>query len=177
MTLEDWALIHRVAADGVPKAVIARRLGISRTPVVKAVASTGPPRYERTLTQPTFVTFHTRVRALLEVKPEMSATVITDRVRWSLSITWFQPNVRRLRPEHHRVGPADRLVVEPRGRRAVLVVVPVQEDPTGRRRGPVDAGAGDHGCALLFHARQVWRKPGHRTSSLLIAGSRPPERA
>jgi len=45
--LEDWALIRRLAAEGVPKAQIAVRLGISRTTVVKAVASDAPPRYER----------------------------------------------------------------------------------------------------------------------------------
>ncbi|MEI2714991.1 MAG: helix-turn-helix domain-containing protein [Nocardioides sp.] len=37
ITLEDWALIRRLAAEGVPKARIAERLGISRTTVIKAV--------------------------------------------------------------------------------------------------------------------------------------------
>jgi len=37
--LEDWALIRRLAAEGVPKARIAERLGISRTTVTKAVNS------------------------------------------------------------------------------------------------------------------------------------------
>ena len=32
---------------------------------------------------------------------------------WSGSITWFRDNVRRLRPEHRRIDPADRLVWEP----------------------------------------------------------------
>lgn len=45
--MEDWALIRRLAAEGVPKARIAERLGISRTTVVKAVGSEAPPRYER----------------------------------------------------------------------------------------------------------------------------------
>ena len=39
--MEDWALIRRLAAEGVPKAAIARRLGISRNTVGKAVASLG----------------------------------------------------------------------------------------------------------------------------------------
>ncbi|WP_366125333.1 helix-turn-helix domain-containing protein [uncultured Microbacterium sp.] len=47
ITLEDWALIRRLASDGVPKAQIAARLGILRTTVIKAVNSEGPPRYER----------------------------------------------------------------------------------------------------------------------------------
>ena len=41
ITLEDWALIRRLAAEGVPKPQIAERLGISRTTVAKAVASDG----------------------------------------------------------------------------------------------------------------------------------------
>lgn len=111
--MEDWALIRRLAAEGVPKAVIARRLGISRTTVVKAVGSDSPPRYERTPTGTSFVAFEARVRALLEVEPEMPATVIAERVGWTGSITWFRANVKLLRPDHRRLDPADRLVWEP----------------------------------------------------------------
>ena len=39
----------------------------------------------------------------------MPATVLAERVEWSGSITWFRENVRRLRPEHRPVDPADRL--------------------------------------------------------------------
>jgi hypothetical protein len=113
ITLEDWALIRRLAADGVPKAVIARQLGVSRTTVVKAVASSAPPRYERTPTESSFVVFEARVRALLKDTPEMPATVIAERVGWTGSITWFRENVKRLRPDHRRIDPADRLVWEP----------------------------------------------------------------
>jgi hypothetical protein len=113
ITLEDWALIRGLAADGVPKAVIARRLGISRTTVVKAVASSAPPRYERTPTATSFVAFEARVHALLKDEPEMPATVIAERVGWTGSITWFRQNVKRLRPGHRRIDPADRLVWEP----------------------------------------------------------------
>jgi hypothetical protein len=43
----------------------------------------------------------------------MPATVIAERVGWSGSITWFRENVKRLRPDHRRIDPADRLVWEP----------------------------------------------------------------
>ena len=39
----------------------------------------------------------------------MPSTVIAERVGWTGSITWFRDNVRRLRPEHRPVDPADRL--------------------------------------------------------------------
>ena len=107
--MEDWALIRRLAAEGVPKKQIAERLGVSRTTVVKAVASTSPPKYERRTAATSFSPFEARVRALLVEHPEMPATVLAERVGWSGSITWFRDNVRGLRPEHRRPDPADRL--------------------------------------------------------------------
>jgi Mu transposase, C-terminal domain/Helix-turn-helix domain of resolvase len=113
ITLEDWALIRRLSAEGVPKARIAARLGVSRTTVVKAVASDAPPRYERRPVPTAFTPFEAKVRALLEVDADLPATVIAERVGWSGSITWFRENVKRLRPEHRKIDPADRLVWEP----------------------------------------------------------------
>jgi transposase len=113
ITLEDWALIRRLAADGVPKARIAARLGISRTTVVKAVASDAPPKYERAVTPTSFTPFEAKVRALLEGDADLPATVLAERVGWTGSITWFRENVKRLRPEHRKLDPADRLVWEP----------------------------------------------------------------
>ncbi len=111
--MEDWALIRRLAAEGVPKARIAERLGISRTTVVKAVYSDAPPRYERMPRPTSFTVFEPRVRVLLAETPEMPATVLAERVGWEGSIRWFRDNVKRLRPEHRPVDPADRLVWEP----------------------------------------------------------------
>jgi transposase len=113
ITLEDWALIKRLAAEGVPKARIAERLGISRTTVVKAVQSESPPRYERRPAPTSFSPFEARVRALLKDDPELPAVVIAERVDWPGSMSWFRQDVKRLRPEHHRNDPADRLVWEP----------------------------------------------------------------
>ncbi|MCU1504882.1 MAG: transposase [Ilumatobacteraceae bacterium] len=76
---------------------------------MKAVASSAPPRYERTPTATLFTPFEERVRTLLSEHPEMPATVIAERVGWTGSITWFRDNVRRMRPEHRRPDPADRL--------------------------------------------------------------------
>lgn len=111
--MEDWALIRRLAAEGVPKARIAARLGISRTTVIKAVNSDAPPRYERKPGPTSFAVFEPRVRALLEETPEMPATVLAERVGWIGSIRWFRDNVNRLRPEHRPVDPADRISWEP----------------------------------------------------------------
>jgi hypothetical protein len=113
ITLEDWALIRRLVAEGVPKARVAQRLGVSRTTVVKVVSSDAPPRYERRAAPTSFSPFEARVRVLLEDDPDLPATVIAERVGWTGSITWFRDNVKRLRPEHRKIDPADRLVWEP----------------------------------------------------------------
>jgi hypothetical protein len=84
-------------------------LGISRTTVVKAVNSDAPPSYVRKPAETSFVVFEPRVRALLAEHPELPATVIAERVGWTGSSSWFRDNVARLRPEHRRADPADRL--------------------------------------------------------------------
>jgi len=108
--VEDWALIRRLVADGVPQRQVARDLGIGRSTVARAVASVGPPKYERPAVPTSFTPFEPAVRQLLAVTPDMPATVIAERVGWTGSITWFREHVRRLRPEHRRVDPSDRLV-------------------------------------------------------------------
>jgi len=107
--VEDWALIRRLVADGVPQRQVARDLGIGRSTVERAVASDRPPKYERAAVPTAFTPFESVVRQLLAATPDMPATVIAERVGWTGSITWFRDNVRRLRPEHRPVDPSDRL--------------------------------------------------------------------
>jgi hypothetical protein len=108
--VEDWALIRRLVADGVPQRQVARDLGIGRSTVERAVASTRPPKYERATVATAFTPFEPLVRQLLAATPDLPATVIAERVGWTGSITWFRENVRRLRPEHRSVDPSDRLI-------------------------------------------------------------------
>lgn len=111
--MEDWALIRRLVADGVSRRKVARDLGIGRATVDRALASQRPPKYERAAGPTSFTSFEPRVRALLAETPDMPATVIAERVDWDGSITWFRQNVKRLRPEHRPVDPADRLTWSP----------------------------------------------------------------
>lgn len=108
--MEDWALIRRLAADGVPKSRIATQLAISRTTIINAVHSDVPPHYERTPGPTSFTDYEQHVRALLAEVPHMPATVLAERVGWTGSIRWFSDNVRRLRPEHL---PSIRLIGSP----------------------------------------------------------------
>ncbi|MDX6279057.1 MAG: hypothetical protein QOH03_128, partial [Kribbellaceae bacterium] len=102
-------MIRRLVADGVPQRQVARDLGIGRSTVARALASDRPPKYERRPVLTAFEPFEALVRAILAEHPEMPATVIAERVGWTGSITWFRDHVRRLRPEHRKPDPADRL--------------------------------------------------------------------
>jgi hypothetical protein len=86
-----------------------RKLGISRTTVLKAVGSQGPPKYVRAPAATSFTPFEVRVRQLLSETPDMPATVLAERVGWTGSIRWFRDNVNRVRADHRPVDPADRL--------------------------------------------------------------------
>ena len=83
----------------------------------------------------------------------MPATVIAERVGWSGSITWFRENVRRLRPEHRRPDPADRLVWAPGDAAQCDLWFPPRADPARGRHDGVVAGAGDRRRALAVHHR------------------------
>jgi hypothetical protein len=112
ISVEDWALIRRLVADGVPRRQVARQLGIGRSTVDRAVASDRPPKYERAAVATSFAPFEVRVRAILAEHPEMPATVIAERVEWPGSITWLRDNLRALRSDYRCIDPADRLVWE-----------------------------------------------------------------
>ena len=78
--------------------------------MIRAVASDGPPKYDRKPKEATsFTPFEAQVRHLLEETPDMPATVLAERVGWTGSIRWFRDNVNRLRAEDRRIDPADRL--------------------------------------------------------------------
>jgi transposase len=114
ITLEDWALIRRLhVSEKLPKAVIARELGISRNTVAKAIASAGPPEYSRSPVMTSFGPFEQQVRQLLTATPSMPATVLAERVGWTGSATWFRQNVAAIRPDYAPTDPADRIVYHP----------------------------------------------------------------
>jgi DNA invertase Pin-like site-specific DNA recombinase len=64
--LEDWALIRRLVADGVPKRQVARQLGVSRGKVDRALASSRPPKYERKPSGTSFDRIESAVRLRLK---------------------------------------------------------------------------------------------------------------
>jgi transposase len=98
--------LHR--AEGVPIKAIARRLGISRNAVRRALARDSPPRYQRPAKGSCVDAFEPAIRELLRAYPRMPATVIAERVGWERSITVLKDRVRELRPVYLPPDPASR---------------------------------------------------------------------
>lgn len=108
--MEDWALIRRLhLGEGVPKAQVAKRLGISRNTVAKAVSDVEVPSFKRKVSHSIFDPFEQQVRALLEDYPLMPASVIAERIGWEGAVSWLRKKVALLRPEYAPKDPADRL--------------------------------------------------------------------
>ena len=113
MAVEDWAEIRRLhRAEGLPIKLIARTLKISRNTVRSALASEGPPKYERQPAGSAVDAFEDAIRAQLKEVPTMPATVIAERVGWTRGMTVFNERVRELRPAYLPPDPAGRTTYE-----------------------------------------------------------------
>jgi transposase len=107
--VEDWAEIRRLhRGEGLAIKLIARMLGISRNTVRAAIASDGPPRYERRPAGSAVDAFEPRIRELLAGCPTMPATVIAERIGWERGLTVLKDRVRELRPAYLPPDPASR---------------------------------------------------------------------
>lgn len=109
MSVEDWAEVRRLRrAEGMSISEIARVLGVSRNTVRAALASDGPPRYERAAAGSSVDAVESRIRELLKAYPRMPATVIGERIGWSRSIRTLSARVAELRPVYLPPDPAGR---------------------------------------------------------------------
>ncbi len=114
ISVEDWAEVRRLyRSEGMSQAGIARRLGISRNTVAKALASDRPPKYVRAPRGSSVDAVEGRVRGLLSEFPQMPATVIAERIGWTGSLTILKDRIRVLRPLFVGVDPTDRTDYEP----------------------------------------------------------------
>jgi transposase len=109
LSVEDWAEIRRLhRAEQLPIKAIARVMGISRNTVRAALASDGPPRYERAPAGSAVDEFEPAIRELLRAYPQMPATVIAERIGWTRGITVLKDRVAVLRPAYLPPDPSSR---------------------------------------------------------------------
>ena len=82
--MEDWAEIRRLhRAEGMPIKAIARRLGVGRNTVRRALAAESPPKYQRVTRGSVVDAVEPQIRELLEAWPSMPATVIAERIGYA----------------------------------------------------------------------------------------------
>lgn len=112
--MEDWAEIRRLhRVEGMAIKAIARRLGVSRNAVRRALAHDAPPKYVREPRGSIVDAVEPRVRELLRAVPDMPATVIAERIGWDRSITVLKDRIRELRPYYLPPDPATRTSYDP----------------------------------------------------------------
>jgi transposase len=98
----DWAEVHRLHhVEGMGKATIAAKLGMSRTTVHRLLGLSEPPRYERRRAGSKLDPFCAAIAAMLGEDPKVPATVIAGRLRregFTGSLTILKDHLRRVRP-------------------------------------------------------------------------------
>ncbi|WP_239785089.1 helix-turn-helix domain-containing protein, partial [Saccharopolyspora erythraea] len=83
ISVEDWAEIRRLhRCEGMPIRAIVRKLGVGRNTVRRALASEGPPRYQRPSKGSVVDAVEPQIRALLAEWPTMPVPVIAERIGW-----------------------------------------------------------------------------------------------
>ncbi|WP_211589094.1 IS21 family transposase, partial [Allorhizocola rhizosphaerae] len=114
LNVEDWAEIRRLyRAEQMPIKAIARKLGISKNTVRRAVRSPEPPKYVRKPAGSIVDVVEPRIRLLLNETPEMPVPVIAERIGWTRGLTVLKDRVRELRPQYRPVDPVSRTTYVP----------------------------------------------------------------
>lgn len=100
--MKDWAEVHRLfAREQLPKATIARRMGMSRNTVVRLLGLDEAPRYVRAATGSQLDPFAEAIAAMLDADPRVSATVVREHLRplgYRGGITILKDHLARVRP-------------------------------------------------------------------------------
>ena len=101
--MEDWAEVQRLFhREGLTKKAIARRLGMSRTTVIRLLTLDRPPQYDRTRTGSQLDPYRGEIAALLAADPSVAATVIRERLQragYTGGITILRDHLAVVRPE------------------------------------------------------------------------------
>jgi len=100
--VEDWAEVQRLFhREGLTKRAIARRLGMSRTTVIRLLGSKEAPRYQRAPRGSLVDPFADEIAMLLDTEADAPATVICERLRrsgYTGGISILKEHLARVRP-------------------------------------------------------------------------------
>src|SRR5690348_3312776 len=96
-----------------PIKAIARRLGVGRNTVRRALAADAPPKYQRPAKGSIVDAVEAQIRELLADVPTMPVTVIAERIGWTRSLTVLKDRVRELRPLYLPADPSSRTEYRP----------------------------------------------------------------
>jgi hypothetical protein len=117
ITLDEWAEIRRLhRSEGLPIKAIARKLGISKNTVRRALRAEEAPRYRRAPRGSIADEAEPAIREQLRLCATMPAMVIAERIGWDRSITVLREKVAGLRPVYLPQDPTGRTWYEPGGR-------------------------------------------------------------
>jgi transposase len=140
ITLDEWAEIRRLhRSEGLPIKAVARKLGISKNTVRRALRADEVPRYRRAPKGSIADAAEPAIREQLALCATMPATVIAERIGWERSITVLREKVAGLRPLYLPRDPVSRTAYQPGGRVQDDFWFPPAEVPLGH--GKVAAGA------------------------------------
>jgi Helix-turn-helix domain len=139
ITVDEWAEIRRLhRSQGLGIKAIARKLGISKNTVRRALRAGEVPRYQRPPKGSIADAAEPAIREQLALCATMPATVIAERIGWGRSITVLRERVAELRPLYLPQDPAGRTSYEPGERVQDDFWFPPVEVPLGH--GTVAAG-------------------------------------
>jgi hypothetical protein len=140
ITVDEWAEIRRLhRSEHLPVKAIARKLGISKNTVKRALRAQEVPRYQRAPGGSIVDAAEPGIREQLKLCPTMPATVIAERIGWERSITVLRERVVQLRPLYLPADPVSRTAYEPGERVQDDFWFPPAEIPLGH--GKVATGA------------------------------------
>jgi hypothetical protein len=116
ITLDEWAEVRRLhRSEGLPIKAIARKLGISKNTVRRALRADEVPRYQRAPKGSIADDAEPAIRKQLALCATMPATVVAERIGWDRSITVLREKIGELRPLYLPQDPAGRTSYEPGG--------------------------------------------------------------
>jgi len=140
ITLDEWAEIRRLhRSEALPIKAIARKLGISKNTVRRALRADEVPRYRRAPKGSIADAVEPAIREQLALCATMPVTVIAERIGWERSITVLREKVAGLRPLYLPQDPTSRTAYQPGGRVQDDFWFPPVELPLGH--GKTAAGA------------------------------------